>query len=61
MSMGSWIPRPSIWGRRDESRLKLRAARFYVTHPNIVEALIAAIAAIGVTILAVLLKVALQY
>jgi hypothetical protein len=42
---------------------KLRAAHFYlaVTHPNIVAALIGAIAAIGVTILAVLLKVALQY
>jgi hypothetical protein len=42
---------------------KLRAARFYlaVTHPNIVAALIGAIAAIGMTILAVLLKVALQY
>jgi hypothetical protein len=42
---------------------KLRAARLYlaVTHPNIVAALIGAIAAIGVTIVAVLLKVALQY
>jgi hypothetical protein len=42
---------------------KLRAARLYlaVTDPNIVAALIGAIAAIGVTIVAVLLKVALQY
>jgi hypothetical protein len=44
-------------------RFSKHFARFYlaVTHPNIVAALIGAIAAIGVTIPAVLLKVALQY
>jgi hypothetical protein len=73
--MVSWRERWSWWrefqslGRRQvsereqRSTWKLRAVRFYlaVTHPNIVAALIGAIAAIGVTILAVLLKVALQY
>jgi hypothetical protein len=38
-----------------------KLALLAVTHPNIVAALIGAIAAIGVTIPAVLLKVALQY
>jgi hypothetical protein len=44
-------------------RFSKHFARFYlaVTHSNIVAALIGAIAAIGVTIPAVLLKVALQY
>jgi hypothetical protein len=73
--MVSWRERWSWWrefqslGRRQVSEReqrstwtderKLRAARFYLA--VIVAALIGAIAAIGVTILAVLLKVALQY
>ena len=58
--MVSWRERWSWW-REVQSLGRRQVSELAVTHPNIVAALIGTIAAIGVTILAVLLKVALQY